>query len=200
MADRQSNTEARFWAKVDRSGECWVWTGYRDAGGYGRFRFKGAPKRAHRVLWLLTNGAIPDGLHVLHSCDNPPCVNPAHLRLGTNNDNRADMVSKGRQACGDRHMSRTRPECVARGERHPSRTHPEKLARGEAVGGAKLTADDVREIRRRAAAETQLAIGRAFGISRSNVSDIIHRVTWAHVVDAELEEAARLAEGGTDGE
>ena len=77
---------------------CIVWSGDRTEKGYGRFRRDGKWIRAHRAVWELANGPIPAGLHVLHRCDNPSCVNPAHLFLGTNRDNVADCVAKGRHA------------------------------------------------------------------------------------------------------
>jgi len=89
--------EERFWAKVDRTDDCWLWTACRTTHGYGQFRperSRGA--QAHRVAWELTNGPIPAGMLVLHRCDNPPCVNPAHLFLGTQSDNMRDMYAKGR--------------------------------------------------------------------------------------------------------
>lgn len=91
----------RFWAKVDRGepGECWEWSGYcnDEAGGHGAFRVSRAKvDKSHRFSWELHNGPIPVGMCVLHRCDNPPCVNPHHLFLGTQRDNIADMVAKGR--------------------------------------------------------------------------------------------------------
>jgi hypothetical protein len=85
--------EDRLWRRVDKSGDCWVWTGGRYRKGYGKFD---ALQYAHRVSWEIHNGPIPKGLYVLHKCDNPPCVRPDHLFLGTLADNNADMLTKGR--------------------------------------------------------------------------------------------------------
>lgn len=96
IAGRRS--DKRFWERVDRSpgygpkGDCWLWIGSRSGTGYGRvLRIS-----AHRRSWIIHNGPVADGLCVLHKCDNPPCVRPDHLFLGTNRDNNIDMVSKGR--------------------------------------------------------------------------------------------------------
>ena len=95
--------ENHFWAKVDKTDTCWLWTGGKDTGGYGALRVK-APRlsnkkvRASRYSWELHNGPIPEGLWVLHTCDVRHCVNPAHLWLGTRQDNVDDMKAKGRQA------------------------------------------------------------------------------------------------------
>ena len=86
----------RFWAKAFKSiDECWYWTGSVKGKGYGQFWYEGRSTRAHRVAWLLTHGKIPKGKHVLHTCDNRQCVNPAHLYLGTNKDNCRDKALRG---------------------------------------------------------------------------------------------------------
>lgn len=93
--------ENRFWPRVERRGpdECWLWTGKRNAKGYGVIGRNGRRTIATQISWELAQGSpVPAELLVCHSCDNPPCVNPAHLWLGTNSDNMRDMVAKGRNA------------------------------------------------------------------------------------------------------
>ena len=88
----------RFYSKAIEQGDCIVWTAAKNVEGYGRFHYSGKFWMAHRLSWTLEIGEIPDGMHVLHKCDNPPCINVNHLFLGTNSDNVADKVSKNRQA------------------------------------------------------------------------------------------------------
>jgi hypothetical protein len=94
--------ETRFWSKVkkgDRHDDCWEWIAYKTRHGYGRFNFNGIINLAHRIAWELIHGSIPVGMNVCHDCDNPGCVNPEHLFLGTQLDNMQDCVRKGRFCC-----------------------------------------------------------------------------------------------------
>jgi len=150
--------EARFWPRVQRTETCWIWMGARTPLNYGTINIGGRAGRnhyAHRVSWEIANGSILEGLCVLHRCDNPPCVNPAHLFLGTKKDNTRDMIVKGRGR-----------QPVLSGEKHPS---------------AKLTGTMVQEIRSLHAAghASQAALAFRFGVSQAHVSKILCGANWA---------------------
>lgn len=117
----------RFWAKVDKSGgpsACWIWTGYVAPNGYGFFTWSHEHSvNAHRASWVLSHGEIPKGLSVLHKCDRKPCVNPAHLELGTPKKNADDAVARGLAPVGERNGARSRRDRLATGDRNGSRKH-----------------------------------------------------------------------------
>ena len=110
----KGNLSERFWSKVNKDGpivteeleQCWVWTDHLNRAGYGEIGVDHEMYLAHRVSWVLTNGAIPVGLDVLHKCDKSWCVRPSHLFLGKDQDNADDAVSKGRVPKGDEHWTR----------------------------------------------------------------------------------------------
>jgi len=87
----------RFWSKVDKSGDCWMWMASLNESGYGRFRVGESHKQAHRVSLEMSGVPIPDGAIVCHACDTPACVNPSHLWVGTHKDNSQDSINKGRR-------------------------------------------------------------------------------------------------------
>lgn len=178
MAKRKS-IEERLWAKVDRDGpipkhrpdlgQCWLWTGRRNAWGYGALKFN-RQQLAHRIMWLVTFGPIPaETPCVLHHCDNPLCVNPSHLWVGTNADNVADRVRKGRSA-------------VLSGDLSGMHRNPERAARGERCHMSKLTAADIRVIRRlRQEGRFLREIAARFNIGISTVHHVVADRTWRHV-------------------
>ena len=159
----------RFWEKVARSDACWEWQGHRDAKGYGMI---GLPRsrrvdRAHRVAWTLVNGPIPRRMCILHHCDNRACVRPDHLFLGTQADNVADMISKGR----GRSMA---------GDAHPARRPGARI--GERNGRARLTADDVRRIRMmRSEGLEYRVIAAHFGVALPTIQHIVSGKNWSHI-------------------
>lgn len=183
--------EARLWARVDRNGPvpahrpelgpCWLWLGHTNDDGYGTIRFRGRSWLTHRVAWVLSFGEVTPGKYVLHHCDNPPCVNPAHLYEGTQKNNMDDMFLRGRArpALGDKNGSRLHPELLPRGDAHHARVHPECMARGEQSGQAKLTEEQVRAIRR--CGGSSRATAALFSVSGSLVKQIRRGTVWRHV-------------------
>lgn len=156
---RNEPVEARYWRAVVVNTEgCWGWTSWFDRDGYGRIRNIRAP----RLSWQIHHGPIPDGMCVLHRCDNPPCTRPDHLFLGTIADNNADKAAKGRSTRG--------------------RSLRGNHVRGEAHHAARITNEDVRAIRELyAAGMLQREIGERFGVRPGYISNIITGRSWGHV-------------------
>lgn len=169
IAEATSNREGgqvkRFWLHIDKKDpdECWNWTRYTAPNGYGRVKWNGLNGAlTHRVVWELTYGPIPEKLFVLHKCDNRKCCNPEHLFLGTQATNMKDMTAKGRRV-------------AAKGYIRPD-------ARGELNNLARLTQNDVREIRRLATmGTTQKKLARTFYVSTTTINNVVLRKTWKHI-------------------
>lgn len=183
--DFSEEDQKRFWMKVKMKSQndCWTWTAGRNGSGYGAFKANGGQHAAHRVSYELSFGKIQEGLFICHRCDNPVCVNPRHLFVGTHKDNMKDMSTKGRSASGERHISRLHPERLARGDRHGSHLHPERVPRGERNGNAKMTSEKVRQIREALLIEgvVQKEIAKQFGVSAHAVSKLNRNKSWKHV-------------------
>lgn len=182
-AQRATSVMDRFWSKVNKTDGCWLWTAGTWSQGYGAFSLNGKNIRATRFIYELTYGPIPDGLLVCHNCDNPRCVRPDHLFLGTIDDNNQDMKRKGRYAQGSTHGSRTKPERVARGNQTGSHLHPESRPRGENNWNARLTTDQVTEMRRRydAGEVSTNQLANEYGIHQSSAWAIVRHKTWTHI-------------------
>ena len=151
------SVEERFWEKVDKSAGpdgCWLWlASCHPTSGYGVFFLAYKTKPAHRIAWQLTNGPIPKGLCALHHCDNPPCVNPSHLFIGTKADNSRDAVNKGRPP------------------------------RGEAVASSKLNAEEVLKIRCCYAQGimSQRELASIYKVHQTQIGHIVRRKHWKHL-------------------
>lgn len=170
MAARQS-TAKRFWSKVDVRGpdECWPWLAYRTPKDYGQFWLNGRNVGAHQQAWLLTyqGPVVPDAVY-RHSCDNPPCCNYGHVTPGTQADNMADCVTKGR---------------IATGDRQGLRVHPDRAPRGERSGKTSFTEAIVRRIRASlAAGVSRERVALEHGVTRSAIAHIKKRRSWGWLV------------------
>lgn len=163
----------RFWDRVkivDDATSCWEWQGGRLRGGYGSVCLVfGSTTQAHRLAWMLQKGDIPKGMFICHKCDNPPCVRIDHLFLGTRTDNMRDCANKKRFMV----------------QKHPDMNpfnNPDFDRRGEGNGRAKVTEDQVREIRTlRANGVPQKVVAEHYMINVSSVAAIHLRTSWNHI-------------------
>lgn len=147
------SVQSRFWSHVAKTENCWIWTASKSRRGYGHIKINGRCEKSHRISWEISNGReVPDGMCVCHRCDNPSCVNPDHLFVGTQTDNMADCKSKGR-----------RPDF--RCANNPNRT---------------LDEHQVREIRARYAIKKSKTrdIAKEFGVHFSTIARILRREIW----------------------
>ncbi len=152
----------RFWSKVDirSSNDCWSWKAGRFDFGYGQFWFEGKTMKAHRMAWILTHGKIPDNKLVLHKCDNPPCVNPKHLWVGTYRDNTRDMIIKGR----DNYIGHIG-------------------LRGESSPFSRMKEDQVKLLRKmyKNKEGSTYKLAELFNISKSTAWEIVANKNWVHI-------------------
>ncbi len=143
--------------KIDEQTGCWIWQLALDSWGYGVTQYNKRMILAHRAAWIVSSGhSIPKGMCVLHRCDRPSCINPAHLFLGTLQDNSDDMKRKGRS-----HL------CGHNGEKHPQ---------------VKLTLAQVREIRRIGKSEKAVVVGKRYGVNYRTISGIRNNRIWKNVI------------------
>ncbi len=162
---KTESKEKRFWRRVNKGEEHWIWTGKPNGGGYGTIGWGGSGRTigAHVASFIIHNGHVPDGMFVLHTCDIRLCVNPGHLFLGTQLDNMRDMIAKGRQARGS--ALNHRPQV------------------GEMNHGSRLSEETVLKIKGLLSAGWRQAdVMRATGATRGNVWAIAHGKSWTHVI------------------
>jgi hypothetical protein len=140
-----------FWSKVHKTTTCWLWTAHTDRDGYGTITANKRQYRAHRYSLIIHGHTVPKTSKVLHTCDNPSCVNPAHLKIGTQQQNIVDRQNKKRQAVGER------------------------------VGASKLTEQDVLDIRNAYPAIKLRELARKYNVSEGTIRCVVRRLTWQHI-------------------
>jgi hypothetical protein len=146
--------EQRFLSKVNKTDTCWLWTAYKNKKRYGYYKYDGKTYTAHRVAYELWNGKIPNGLCIRHKCDEPSCVNPAHLETGTIKDNNDDCIERGRR----------------------------RYNRGEQHHKSKLTDDEVMWIRVLRGFYKNVELAEMYGLDETTISTICLRKRWKHII------------------
>lgn len=160
---KQRPSEDRFWEKINKTESCWIWTGYRMPFGHGQMHLNGRTVLVHRFSWELHKGPIPEGIEVCHNCpggDNPSCVNPDHLFLGTQADNMADAQKKGRIYTGGANQA----------------------AYGEDHGMSRLTEEqviDILSLRNQGLSYSKIA--NRYGFLSQSIGEICRGETWSHI-------------------
>ena len=150
---------------IDESG-CWIWQGAKNKSGYGTMTVEKKTVFAHRYSYQYHIGEIPEKLFVCHKCDNPSCINPEHLFLGDNYINILDASIKNR---------------LATGSKNGAHTHKEKVRKGSMIGTAKLTENQVLEIRSMYKIIPQKQLAKNYGVSRGTIQNIHEGRNWKHV-------------------
>jgi len=171
---------ALFWSRVHRAGAqaCWLWLGSRLPTGYGKMSFRGKAYYAHRLAWEFSRGSAPGRLCVCHTCDNPQCVNPAHLFLGSPRDNLHDAKQKGRIQSGRDHWSHRMPSRVSRGS---GKLMSATLAEAEVLSIRTLYA---------AGKTTHAKLAAMFSVTDRTIGKIVRGERWKHVGGLRTKHAA----------
>ncbi len=173
ITDLTDKELVKFWTKVAITADtdrCWNWLGASHKQGYGIITHRGKPFGAHRVSYFIRFNNINDNLHCLHKCDNPKCVNPNHLFLGTHQDNVSDREKKGRNN-------------PPKGDKHWVRLHPEKIKRGEDSRNSKLNTSQDLQIRELYDKNiySQRLLAKKFGVGQYCIARIVTRKSWRHI-------------------
>lgn len=161
-----------FWKRTQKTegSDCLWWSGYRNQTGYGYFFFKGLSIRAHRAAYIICHGPIPDGLHVLHSCDNPSCVNPQHLSTGTHVENMKQRHARGRYVFnynGNHYLQKD--STVVRGSNNARAVINEEIAFQMRLDFAQ------------GKFKSKAAAARSYGVSVTVIQTALNGKTWKHV-------------------
>ena len=187
----------KFWSKVDKTSDCWNWIATEE--GYGNYSINGKSFLAHRVSYAIHRGSIEPGMMVLHSCDNPRCVNPDHLRQGDQSENMIDRAKRGNHGkLTEQDVLEIRrqfkdgvPHTLIARTYDITEGHVHMIASGRSWAHADgpltrrrlLTPEQVREIRRKYATGKykQKDLGKEYGLKQHSISEIVHGKKWKHV-------------------